>query len=139
MGTVEDVRKLLQDLVTPDLKALDARVTALEKKMDLRFEAVELKLDALDKKFELKLDALDKKLDLKTDLLDRKIDFKFDLLMAEIRGLALVVASNHASILHALDLDRRLERIENERAFKTAQTTATTAPHRLSDVSESSL
>lgn len=31
MGVVEDVRKLLQDLVTPELRALSARLDALEK------------------------------------------------------------------------------------------------------------
>ena len=37
MGAIEDTRKLLQDLVSPDLKSLIARVDALEKKMDSGF------------------------------------------------------------------------------------------------------
>jgi len=40
MGAVEDVRKLLQDLVTPDLRALAVRVEALEKKIDTGFAEV---------------------------------------------------------------------------------------------------
>ena len=39
MGVVEDVRKLLQDLVTPQLRAISARMDALEKSVaDLRAE-----------------------------------------------------------------------------------------------------
>jgi len=37
MGTIDDTRKLLQDLVTPDLKALSVRVEALEKRVDSGF------------------------------------------------------------------------------------------------------
>jgi hypothetical protein len=37
MGFIEDVRKVIQDLVTPDLKAIEARIDAL----DARFAAVE--------------------------------------------------------------------------------------------------
>lgn len=31
MGMIEDVRSVLQDIVTPDMKAIEARLTALEK------------------------------------------------------------------------------------------------------------
>ena len=51
MSAIDDIRKLLQDIVSPDLKALDARVTALDKKVDLRH-------DALDKKIGLTRDLI---------------------------------------------------------------------------------
>jgi len=48
MSAVDDTRKLLQDLVAPDLKsiqteihALSERVNSLEKSMDQRFTAAE--------------------------------------------------------------------------------------------------
>ena len=41
MGNVEDSRKVLQDFVAPDLKAIGARLEALEKEMNLRFSAAE--------------------------------------------------------------------------------------------------
>ena len=43
MGAIDDIRKLLQDLVTPDLKALSVRVEALEKKVDTGFADVKEK------------------------------------------------------------------------------------------------
>jgi len=34
MSTIDDIRKVLQDVVTPDLKAIEARLTALEARVD---------------------------------------------------------------------------------------------------------
>jgi hypothetical protein len=65
------------------------RVAALEQKVDLRFNELDTRLD---RRFEAA--------DRKTDALDRKIDMKCGLFLAEMR-------TNHASILHSLDLDRR--------------------------------
>ncbi|AFL87798.1 hypothetical protein Terro_1491 [Terriglobus roseus DSM 18391] len=45
MSVVEDNRKLLQDLVAPELRAIDVRLTALEK----RFDDVDRRLTAADK------------------------------------------------------------------------------------------
>ena len=44
MGVIDDTRKLLQDIVTPDLKALGARVEALEKRVDSGFADVKERL-----------------------------------------------------------------------------------------------
>jgi hypothetical protein len=41
MGNVEDLRKVVQDLVAPDLKALAVRVEALEKSMRDKFASAE--------------------------------------------------------------------------------------------------
>lgn len=55
MGVVEDVRKLLQDLVTPELRALSARMDALEKSVaDLRSEMRELRSEMRDRFEDLK-------------------------------------------------------------------------------------
>jgi hypothetical protein len=83
--SLHQTRKLLQDLVTPDLKALEARVVALEQKMDLKFEHI------------------DKKIDAKFETLDKKIDFKHDLLSADIRNVTTMMAANHAAVMHILD------------------------------------
>ena len=54
MGAIEDVRKVIQDLVTPDLKALSARLASFEENTKLKFdsnsERVEVRLDALTAK-----------------------------------------------------------------------------------------
>ncbi len=86
MSFVEDLRKLLQEIVTPDLKALEAKVAALDKKIDLR-----------------------------ADALDDKIDLTRDLLLAEIKAPTAMLIETRASLERSLDLDRRLSRIEGER------------------------
>ncbi len=94
MGAVEDVRKLLQDVVTPDLKALQERMTASEKRLDAKIEA-----------------------------LDEKLGLTRDLLVAKIESLDTVMRTNHAALLRALDIDRRLERIEREMSSEAAAKT----------------
>lgn len=46
MSVIDDLRQLLQDLVTPEFRALSVRVDALEKKVDAGFIALERKADA---------------------------------------------------------------------------------------------
>ncbi len=41
VGVIEDVRQLLQDLVAPQLKAVDARLTALEHEVRSGFARLE--------------------------------------------------------------------------------------------------
>ena len=48
MGVIEDLREVLQDLVTPELKSLVVRVDALERKMDARFSDIQQAIMAAD-------------------------------------------------------------------------------------------
>ena len=63
MGVIEDVRKVIQDTVAPDLKALAVKVEELEKRMDLKFQVVDQRFadqrDYLEKRF----DGIDKRFD----------------------------------------------------------------------------
>ncbi len=43
---MEDVRQVIQDFLAPELRALTARIDALEVKMDSRFEASEAKSES---------------------------------------------------------------------------------------------
>ena len=53
MGVIEDVRKVIQDTVAPDLKALAVSVDELEKRIDQRFQDqrdyMEKRFDSLDR------------------------------------------------------------------------------------------
>ncbi len=49
MGNVDDVRKVVQDLVAPDLKALVVRLEALEMSMGIRFDHVDSEFASADK------------------------------------------------------------------------------------------
>ena len=86
MGAIEDVRRAFQDIVAPDLKALQVEVKE-------GFASVE-KVAAI----------------------------RHELVLAELRTALAVAESRHEAILKALDIDRRLERIEARQA--TQQGTA---------------
>ena len=98
MGVIDDVRKVMQDIVAPDLKALAAEIKAL------------------DKKFDMRVDALDKKIDMRADALDEKIDLTRDLILAELRSMQTTMQAEFARMNHAIDVDRRLEKLEGERS-----------------------
>jgi hypothetical protein len=84
MGAVEDVRKAFQDIVAPDLKALQVEVRE-------GFASVE-KVAAI----------------------------RHELVLAELRTALAVAESRHEAILKAMDIDRRLERIEARQASQQA-------------------
>jgi tetrahydromethanopterin S-methyltransferase subunit G len=59
MGFIEEGRQLIQDFVTPEIRAIDARLTALEKrvesfevKVDKRFDSIDKRFDSIETKME---------------------------------------------------------------------------------------
>ena len=69
MSVVEDARKVMQDLIAPELRALSARLDAVEKRLDAidkRFDGVDKRFDGVDKRF----DSVDKRFE--------NVDKKFD-------------------------------------------------------------
>jgi hypothetical protein len=94
MGAVEDVRKALQDVIAPDLKALQVEVKEGFASVEKQFASVRDGFASVEK-----LAAI-----------------RHDLLLAELRNSLAIAESRHEAILKALDLDRRLERIEARQA-----------------------
>jgi len=115
MGAIDDTRKLLQDLITPDLKALEARLVALEQKMDLKFKQADEKFAGLEQKIDLrfkqvdeKFAGLEQKMDLRFKHMEEKMELKFDIVAA-------TMAANQSAIMRALDMERRIERLESDK------------------------
>jgi hypothetical protein len=90
MSVVDDSRKLLQDLITPELRAIDARLTALEKRFDEATARTERRFDEAQARTDKRFDEMHKHL-----------DQRFDQVMSEIRKL---------SDIH--DLQIRMTRLE---------------------------
>lgn len=132
MSVIYDTRKVLQDVIAPDLKAINVRLDAVERVMNLRFEQVDARFEQVDKRFEhfeKRMDerfaATDKRMDERFALLDKQLSqsekvtaAKFDLLLARIELLTSVVTANHEAEMNAVDLNRRMERIEVSMAPK---------------------
>jgi len=91
MGAVEDLRKALQDVIAPDLKALQVEVREGFVSVEKQFIAVE-----------------------------RIAAIRHELLLAELRTAQVIAESRHEAILRALDIDERLERIEAKQATQQA-------------------
>ena len=101
MGAIDDIRRVMQDVVAPDLKALDAQISALDKKIDMR------------------VDALDKKIDMRVDALEEKLNLTRDLILSEMKLMHSSLSAEMERLQHAIELDRRVEKLENERAAIT--------------------
>lgn len=55
MGVVEETRQVLQDFLAPELRSIDARLSALEKRMDgfdKRMDGFEKRMDGFDAKLD---------------------------------------------------------------------------------------
>jgi hypothetical protein len=83
MSIVEDVRKGIQDVLAPDIKAIDARLTALDAAVKEGFASSE-----------------------------RVAVARHELIVAELRTAKTIADSRHEAILKALDIDKPLEKIE---------------------------
>ena len=90
MGAIDDIRKVMQDVVAPDLKALDARISALDKKIDIRVDALE-----------------------------EKLNLTRELILSEMKVMHSSLSAEMGRLQHAIELDRRVEKLENERAAIT--------------------
>lgn len=78
MSNLEDARKIIQDLLAPDLKALAVRVENLEAEMARRFTSAE------------------------------------DVAKARHETILATIAASHASIMGALEMEKRLTKLETQ-------------------------
>lgn len=105
MGNVEDVRKVIQDFVAPDLKALEARISALEREMKAGFEHSE--------KVNLERFAHAEKMNQE----------RFSQLEKQIatnqQTLLNTMSSNQTTIMNYLEMEKRLTRLEERGKAET--------------------
>ncbi len=52
MGFIEEGRQLIQDFVTPEIRSLDARLTAVEKRLESLEAKSDRRFDSLESKME---------------------------------------------------------------------------------------
>ncbi len=96
MGAIEDVRKVIQDLVAPELKSLQEKINRLDDGSRMRDEALSAKIDSNFERV-IGMEAA----------LSAKIDSKFDLLWAKLE-------TNHQAMIFAMNIDKRVEAIERK-------------------------
>ena len=70
MGFIEEGRQLIQDFVTPEIRSIDARLTAVEKRVESLDAKVDKRFDSVDKRF----DSLETEVDKRFDSLEGKME-----------------------------------------------------------------
>ena len=106
MSVVEDVRKVLQDSLGPELRALTARLDAADKVAEARYQ--ELKSYVESRYQELKSSADARYEEMKTNAEVRHQEIKAN---AEARHQEIMTRLE--SLQNSLELDKRVERLEN--------------------------
>jgi hypothetical protein len=91
MSVIEDVRKVVQDLVAPELKSLSVRLEGFERESKLRDEITQAKIEMVRDSMGARMDALSTKMD-----------------------------AQYSSIMNALNLDKRVEVLERDKQSASA-------------------
>ncbi len=114
MSVVDDIRKLLQDFVSPEVRALGVKIDAAENASKLREDNLFAKIDSIDAGSKQRDESNEIASKLRDDILSAKIDSKFELLMATL-------AANQATILNELNIHKRVEALERDKHASAAQ------------------
>jgi hypothetical protein len=91
MSEIAEVRKIFQDLIAPDVKSVSTDLAALKNSIDKQFGAAEALAQA-----------------------------RFATTLAKLETMEAVQTARHEAIIKALDIDKRLERIEARQAATAA-------------------
>ena len=95
MSALDNTRKLLQDMIAPDLKAIGVRLDTLGKNVDQRFEAAE------------------KNVNQRFDAIERIATLRHELVLAKMDNLVSLINAHQDSVSRAMNFDRRMELLES--------------------------
>jgi hypothetical protein len=128
MSVIEDTRKLLQDFLAPELRAIAERLDALEKSMGIQFGAQEkslgVRFDAQEKSLGVRFDAQEKSLGIQFDAQEKQANERFKALEWRMSTAEQLASERHVQLVQAIarmsdvfELKERIARIEaRERA-----------------------
>ena len=112
MGCVDDVRKVMQDFLAPDLKALAARLEALEREMNAGFARADKKMrTGFEHAEKMNLERFES---LKNEMYKGFASAE-KLSSTRQETLLATMAANYANIMNTLEMEKRLTRQESER------------------------
>ena len=133
VGVYDQLKKVLQDVIAPDLHAIRADMRSLDQKIDGVDAKLTTKMDGLDARLTTKMDGLDARLTTKIDGLGDKVDdldvrltTKIDSLrtetvslkgelLAEIRRVDIRIDGVDRELRTAIDVRERLAALEARR------------------------
>ncbi|HEX9198645.1 MAG TPA: hypothetical protein VF865_03745 [Acidobacteriaceae bacterium] len=122
MSVIEDVRKVVQDLVAPELKSLSVEVKSGKEESKLRDENLARESKLRDESLAARIEGFERESKLRDESLatEAKIrgeltQLKLDSLSTKIDGVTAKMDFQYASIMNALDLNRRVETLERDK------------------------
>ncbi len=71
MGVYEEVKQALQDIVAPELKAIQVEIKRLDEKIDSGFLRLDEKIDSLKSEVTSEIKRLDEKIDIAIQIRER--------------------------------------------------------------------
>lgn len=123
MGTIDDVRKVIQDFIAPELKALMSELKRIESESRVRDEVIVTKLDAVSAESRSRDEMLLAKLHavaVESRSRDELILAKNDSIAAKMETIGAKLDFQYGSIINSLNLDKRVESLERNRHSPTA-------------------
>lgn len=109
MSEIAEIRKLFQDLIAPNVKSITTDLAAFKASVDLQFKALK---ETIDIKFS------------STEAVEQArylaVSAKIETIRIEFASAEANHLKRHEDILKALDIDKRLERVEARQATTTA-------------------
>ncbi len=128
IGAVEGVRKVIQDLLAPEVRALVVRVDSLEKQFELKLNAAEertgaridalgARVDAVEQRLDTRIDSLEEHMNLRFDAVDARfngVDARFDRLEASIKDFQMQMMVQFNSLINYNIITERLNKLETQ-------------------------
>ena len=108
MSAIDDIGKVLQDFLVPELRAVHVRLDAIEETMDVRFGAIEEKVN-------IRFDSIEEKVNMRFDAVSNR----FDSLNSRFSAVEEIASARHNELVRieglksSLELDKRVERLES--------------------------
>ncbi len=113
MSALDDTRKLLQDMIAPDLKAIGVRLDTLEKKVEAVESNVNQRFEAAEKNVNLRFEAAERNVNQRFDAVERIATLRHELLLAKMDNLVSLINAHQDSVSRAMNFDRRMEQLES--------------------------
>jgi hypothetical protein len=109
MSEIAEIRKIFQDLIAPDVKSIATELTAFKSSVDKQFAAVDKQFAAAEALAQARYTTVLAKL----ETMEARVD-------GRLENLETVQSARHEAIMKALDIDKRLEKVEARQAATAA-------------------
>ena len=80
MGAIDESRKLMQDFLAPELRAITAKLESIDKRldgMDKRMDAMDRRFERLEQQFDHRFNDLERRIDGKAQEAEKRADDRY--------------------------------------------------------------